>query len=115
MGKYTKRAAGTKEGLPEEGGPEERPEFTRREPKDKEKKMRLLCSKTIEEQVKAYFGSAGKYKEKEPGYFTVTAAFPFRPSVLRVAYGNGDGGTYLKTQKTRPVLPGIPEDTGQGI
>lgn len=50
-----------------------RTEFVRQEPSDKEKKMRLLCVRDKEEQVKAYFGGDAKYKEKEPGYFTVTA------------------------------------------
>lgn len=88
-----------KEGLPEEGGPEERPEFTRREPKDKEKKMRLLCSKSIEEQVKAYFGSAGKYKEKEPGYFTVTAAFLSDPQFYGWLTAMGTEVHILKPKK----------------
>ena len=36
-----------------------------------DKPMKLLCSNTLETEVKAYFGESAEYRDKEPGYFTV--------------------------------------------
>ena len=67
-----------------------RTEFVRQEPSDKEKKMRLLCVWDKEEQVKAYFGGDAKYKEKEPGYFTVTAPLLQDSQFYAVSYTHLD-------------------------
>ena len=90
-------------------------EFIRQEPVDKEKKMRLLCARTKEKQVKAYFGNEGKYKEKEQGYFTVTAGLAAGSPVLRMADGNGHRRTYFKAQKACPVVQGLSESSGKGV
>lgn len=74
-------------------------EFIRQEPVDKEKKMRLLCARTKEKQVKAYFGNEGKYKEKEQGYFIVTAGLLQDPQFYGWLTAMGTDVHILKPKK----------------
>lgn len=49
-------------------------QFSRREPQNKKKRMKLVCAAELEQQVRAFFGQDAKYKFKESGELSVTAS-----------------------------------------
>lgn len=60
---------------------EQRPEyqFKKLESQNTKKKMKLICTADMEQQVRAFFGQDAKYKVKESGDISVTTSIMSDP------------------------------------
>lgn len=65
-----------------------------------EKTMKLLCSNRLKKEVKEYFGRDAEYKEKGPGYFTVTAGQLGDPQFFGWLTAMGKDVHIVKPKKT---------------
>jgi predicted DNA-binding transcriptional regulator YafY len=61
--------------------------------------LKLLCDNRKKEAVKAYFGDDVKYKEKVPGFFTVTAGILEEPQFYGWLTAMGKEVRILKPKK----------------
>lgn len=64
------------------------------------KQMKLLCDNAVRKNVEAYLGKKAQYKEKELGYFTVTAGITEGPKFYGWLTSMGSKVHILKPKKT---------------
>lgn len=63
------------------------------------KSLKLLCETGIRKKVEAYFGKDGEYKDKAPGYFTVSAPLLEGPAFYGWLAAQGKKVHILKPKK----------------
>lgn len=68
--------------------------------RDSDKKLRLSCSKSREKEVREYFGKYAEYKEKEPGYLTISVPLVSGPYFFGWLTAMGRDVRIVKPRKT---------------